>query len=394
MKRNSHIAQLKTQYLFPEINARKQKYLAEHPEISLISLGVGDTTEPIPKHIADRMSQMAAGLATRQGYSGYGPEKGIKELREKLASVLYHNNIHPDEIFVADGAKCDLGRLQTFFGGNVSIAVQNPSYPVYIDGSLLQGIKEIVPMPCTPENHFFPDLSQLPRTDLIYFCSPNNPTGAVSTREQLQELVTFAQKNRSIIIYDSAYANYIQDPTLPKSIYEIPGAKEVAIEVSSFSKLAGFTGVRLGWTVVPDELRFDDGSSVKADWYRFASTVFNGASNIAQHGGIAALEVEGLQEMASLTNHYLENVKILREALSRLDCEIFGGNNAPYLWVRFKDLGSWDLFQLFLEKFHIVTTPGMGFGTLGEGFLRFTAFGSRAHMIEAAKRLEKLQLKK
>lgn len=381
------MALLKANYLFPEINLRKKQFLAEHPYASLISLGIGDTTEPIPQSIAAALSNAAARLGTLEGYSGYGPEQGLKELREKIASKLYNNCISPENIFVTDGAKCDLGRLQMLFGSQISIAVQDPAYPVYLEGSLIQGIKEIIPMPCNPENKFFPDLEKIPRTDLIYFCSPNNPTGAAATKPQLEQLVKFAKTNRSIIIYDSAYSCYIQDPSIPRSIYEIEGAKDVAIEVGSFSKIAGFTGVRLGWTIMPEELTYEDGSSVKADWKRLISTIFNGASNIAQAGGCAILEEKGIQEIASLINYYMENVRTIKNTLEKLGYEVFGGVNAPYLWVRFKGQNSWDVFQQFLEKFHIVTTPGAGFGPEGEQFIRLTAFGHRNTILEAVKRL-------
>ncbi|MCE2983205.1 MAG: LL-diaminopimelate aminotransferase [Parachlamydia sp.] len=387
MKRNPNMTLLKANYLFPEVNLRKNQFLKDHPEASLISLGVGDTTEPIGQSIAKALSDASKSLGTLDGYSGYGPEQGINALRKKIASKIYFNRVKPEEVFVSDGAKCDLGRLQMLFGSGISIAVQDPAYPVYIEGSIIQGVKEIVYMPCLPENNFFPDLEGVPRTDLIYFCSPNNPTGAAATREQLEQLVSFAEANQSIILFDSAYANYIQDPLLPKSIYEIEGAKRVAIEIGSFSKIAGFTGVRLGWTVIPEELRYEDGSSVKADWNRLTSTVFNGASNIAQAGGCAVLEEQGLREVASLAAYYLANAKIIKETLEGLGYEVFGGLNAPYLWVRFKEQNSWDIFQHFLDKYHIVTTPGIGFGPAGEGFIRFTAFGHRQKIIEAAARL-------
>jgi LL-diaminopimelate aminotransferase len=389
MKRNAHIGQLKANYLFPEINLRKRQFLAEHPESILISLGIGDTTEPIAPSITRALVESSAGLGTPQGYSGYGPEQGIKALREKIASRIYHHLVQPEEICVSDGAKCDLGRLQMFFGSDVSIALQDPTYPVYIEGSLIQGVRKIFSMPCSPENHFFPDLETMPRTDLIYFCSPNNPTGTVATRSQLERLVRFAEANRSIIIFDSAYANYIQDPSLPKSIFEIEGAKRVAIEISSFSKLAGFTGLRLGWTVIPVELKYDDGTSVRADWNRLTSTIFNGASIIAQHGGCAVLEEQGLQEILSLTQFYLENARIIKETLESLSYEVFGGVDAPYLWVRFKGRKSWDVFQQFLTQFHIITTPGSGFGLGGEGFIRLTAFGHRENIQQAAARLKR-----
>lgn len=388
MKRNPNMTLLKASYLFPEINLRKRQFLAQHPEASLISLGIGDTTEPIPQSIANSLADASKGLGTLEGYSGYGPEQGGKVLREKIASKIYSHLIQPDEVFVSDGAKCDLGRLQMLFGNDISIAVQDPAYPVYIEGSLIQGVKKIISMPCCPENQFFPDLGIVPRTDLIYFCSPNNPTGAVATRNQLENLVRFAEANRSIIIFDSAYASYIQDPLIPKSIFEIEGARKVAIEISSFSKLVGFTGVRLGWTVIPEELKYDDGSSVKADWNRLTSTIFNGASNIAQAGGCAVLEEDGLQEISSLAKFYLENARIIKETLEDLKYEVFGGVNAPYLWVRFKGQNSWDIFQKFLDQFHIVTTPGSGFGPAGEEYIRFTAFGHRENILQAAARLK------
>lgn len=388
MKRNPSMAKLKANYLFPEINQRKRQFLAAHPEASLISLGIGDTTEPLPGSIASALAEVSSGLGTLKGYSGYGPEQGVKSLREEIASKVYNNLVSSDEVFISDGAKCDLGRLQMLFGSGVSIAVQDPAYPVYIDGSLIQGVENIVHLPCTPENQFFPDLTKVPRTDLIYFCSPNNPTGAVATREQLEKLVRFAEQNRSIIIFDSAYANYIQDPSLPKSIFEIEGARKVALEVGSFSKLAGFTGVRLGWTVVPEELRYDDGGSVKADWNRLVSTVFNGACNIAQSGGYAVLQEKGFEDVLKVVTYYLENARIIKEGLVNLGYEVFGGDNAPYLWVRFKGKKSWDVFQHLLEHYHVVTTPGAGFGPGGDEFIRFTAFGHRDSVVEAVNRLK------
>jgi len=386
-KRNPHFASLKTNYLFPEINLRKKEFLARHPDAKLISLGIGDTTEPISPSITNALMQMSARLGTKEGYVGYGPEHGMKALREKIASKYYSNRITPDEIFIADGAKCDLARLQTLFGNNISVAVQDAAYPVYVEGSIIQGVKKIVLMPCNPENNFFPDLKNLPRTDLIYFCSPNNPTGAVATRQQLEQLVAFATKNQSIIIFDSAYAHYIQDENLPKSIFEIPGAHNVAIEVGSFSKIAGFTGIRLGWTIVPKALKYEDGLSIKADWNRLNATIFNGASIISQAGGCAILEEEGDKEVKALAAFYLENTRLLKEALDGLGYEVFGGKNAPYLWVRIKGKNSWDSFQFFLEKLQLVITPGLGFGEGGEGFVRFAAFGSRENILMAIKRL-------
>jgi LL-diaminopimelate aminotransferase len=386
-KRNRSFIHLSAKYLFPEINKRKKLFLDSHPDAKLISLGIGDTTEPLPPYICSKLSAAALALGTREGYTGYGPEQGSEELRKKIATVLYASRVTPSEIFISDGAKCDLGRLQLLFGPDVSIAIQDPSYPVYVDGSIIEGVREIAFMPCTPSNGFFPDLASTPRTDLIYFCSPNNPTGHTATRQQLTDLVLFAKRNKSIVIFDAAYANYIMDPSVPKSIYEIDGADEVAIELGSFSKLAGFTGVRLGWSIVPEKLRYEDGSSVKADWSRLMSTLFNGASNIAQQGGCAVLDQKGMQEVAALTSFYMENTRIIREALLSQGHATYGGNNAPYLWVHFPGRNSWDVFQEFMEQYHIVTTPGSGFGPAGEGFIRLTAFGHRNNVVEAMKRL-------
>jgi LL-diaminopimelate aminotransferase len=387
VKRNCEIARLKSGYLFPEIHRRRKEFQAANPKAHLISLGIGDTTEPIPPTISHALSSFAEGLGTIEGYRGYGAEQGSEILRSKVASVVYRGLVSAQEVFISDGAKCDIGRLQTLFGPNVSIAVQDPVYPVYIDGSIIHGVKNIELLPCLPENGFFPDLRKAPRTDLIYFCSPNNPTGAVATKEQLKELVDFARKNRSIIIFDSAYSCYIKDKRLPTSIFEIPGAREVALEVSSFSKIAGFTGVRLGWTVIPEELLFDDGQSVKADWNRLTTTIFNGASNIAQQGGIAVLESRGLKEIMAIINFYMENAHLIKEALQDTGLQVFGGDNAPYLWAWFKGKNSWDVFHELLHQLHIVATPGAGFGPSGEGFVRFSAFGHRENILIACERL-------
>lgn len=391
IKRNPNLAKLKSGYLFPEINKRKQKFLLENPSVKLISLGIGDTTEPIPHPIAKALSQAAEKLSTIEGYTGYGPEQGYKDLRQQIATKIYGNKIDAEEVFISDGAKCDIGRLQMLFGRDVSIAIQDPVYPVYLDGSIMQGVDQIFYMPCTPENNFFPDLEKIPRADIIYFCSPNNPTGAAATKEQLQKLVAFAKKNRSIIVFDSAYSNYIQDANVPKSIFEIEGAKEVSLEISSLSKMVGFTGVRLGWSVVPHELKYEDGTPVNKDWNRLISTIFNGASNIVQQGGIAALEDAGQKEIAKLTHFYLENAKIIRNCLEKAGFNVYGGINAPYLWVEFKNRKSWDVFQEILEKYHVITTPGAGFGSNGEGFVRFTAYGNRNNILTATDRLQGLK---
>ena len=386
IKRNPSLNLLKTNYLFPEIHQRKNAFLAEHPKAELISLGVGDTTEPLPPSIAKAMANYADNLSTLKGYSGYGPEQGYKSLREKISQRIYRGQIDPDDIFISDGAKCDIGRLQLLFGSQVSITLQDPTYPVYLDGSLLQGISHIHFAKCLPENNFFPDFSQ--PTDLIYFCSPNNPTGATATFSELEKLVNLAKQNHSIILFDAAYSHFIQDQNKPRSILEIPGADEVAIEINSFSKIAGFTGVRLGWTVVSPKLTYVSGESVKNDWKRVISTIFNGASNIAQHGGEAILMDQSWGAVLQQAQFYMENASILFKNLQNLGLKVYGGTDAPYLWTKIPGKNSWEAFQFLLEKAHLITTPGVGFGQQGEGFIRLSAFSHRENILKAGERLQ------
>ncbi|KAF9608600.1 hypothetical protein IFM89_010085 [Coptis chinensis] len=443
VSRNANMAKLQAGYLFPEIARRRAAHMLKYPDAEVIRLGIGDTTEPIPEVITSAMAMKSHALSTLEGYSGYGAEQGDKQVRAALASSFYADlGIEESDIFVSDGAKCDISRLQLLFGSNVTIAVQDPSYPyvmlklekplategvkhissfdlmssskrgcwfghdsmltgqAYVDSSVIMGqtgqfqndvekYGNIEYMRCSPENDFFPDLSKVSRTDVIYFCSPNNPTGSAATREQLTRLVQFAKKNGSIIVYDSAYAMYMSDDN-PRSIFEIPGAREVAIETSSFSKYAGFTGVRLGWTVVPKELLFSDGFPVAKDFNRIVCTCFNGASNIAQAGGLACLSPEGLKAMRKVIRFYQENTQIIVDTFKSLGFNVYGGTNAPYVWVHFPGRSSWDVFSEILEKTHVVTTPGSGFGPGGEGFIRVSAFGHRADVLEASKRFKQL----
>lgn len=402
VRRNKNIAKLQGGYLFPEIGRRRRALLEREPDAKIISLGIGNTTEPLTPHIVDGLKNAALRLGTQEGYSGYDDDARGQQLLQDLKAMLsekwYHGLVKPEEIIISDGAKCDCGRLQILFGSDVSIAVQDPAYPVYVDGSVILGATDgydqnngqfdgIVYMSCTPANEFFPDLSRLPRTDLIYFCSPNNPTGAVSSREQLRQLVDFARQNESIIIFDAAYAAFIRDERMPRSIFEIEASRFVAIEVNSFSKPIGFTGVRLGWTVVPQELAYADGTPVGKDWSRVMSTLFNGASNLAQYGGLAALDDEGLLEMHQTVDYYMENAHLIKQGLTELGIKSYGGVDSPYIWAEFPGQRSWDVFASILEKAHIVTTPGSGFGPSGEGFIRFSAFGHREDVIEAVRRL-------
>lgn len=387
VKRNCHLQKLAGGYLFPEINKRKIAFLTKNPGARLISLGIGDTTEPLTPAIVEGLKQSASSLGTIEGYRGYGPEQGDPVLREKIAERIYKNQVKKDDIFISDGSKCDIGRLQVLFGSDKTMAVQNPAYPVYVDSSIIMGQTGIVYLECKPENDFFPDLTKAPQADLVYFCSPNNPTGAVATREQLTRLLEWVQKHKSCLIFDAAYAAYIQDPAIPRSIYEIEGADQVAIELGSFSKLAGFTGVRLAWSVIPEALKYEDGSSVKKDWSRLHSTLFNGASNLAQAGAIAVLTT-GWNEVQTQIGFYLENTHLLRTAFLDMGLEVHGGKHAPYLWVRFPGKTSWQAFDDLLASAHIISTPGSGFGPAGEGFLRFSAFGHRENIYDAIGRLK------
>jgi LL-diaminopimelate aminotransferase len=397
VERNPNFAKLQAGYLFPEIGRRRNAYLEKNPDAKIISLGIGDTTQPIPPYILSGLVQGAQALGTADGYSGYGAEQGKAGIRERIADKLYNGLIGPEEVFVSDGAKCDISRLQQMFGPGLTSAVQDPSYPVYVDTSVMMGqtglinkergqFDNIVYMPCNPGNNFFPDLDTLPRADVIYFCSPNNPTGAAATREQLESLVAYAKKQGSILVFDAAYAPFIRTPGVPKSIFEIEGSKDVAIEVNSFSKYAGFTGVRLGWTIVPNGLKFADGTSVRDDFNRVMTTCFNGASNVVQAGGMACLDDEGLKEINGLIDYYLENAKILKDCFTELGYEVHGGTDAPYVYVDLKGEKSWDVFSEILESISVVTIPGAGFGPGGEGFLRCSAFAPRENCLEACER--------
>lgn len=335
------------------------------------------------------MEVAARELGEEKSYSGYGDEQGIFPLRKKIAEIIYKGEVSPEEIFISDGAKCDIGRWQTLFGTKVKIALQDPVYPVYLEGSILQGLghAQTFLLPCHERNGFFPNLETLPPVDLLYICSPNNPTGVAYSFEQLEKLVSYAKKHHAFILFDAAYAPYIQDPTFPRSIYEIPGAKEVAIEIHSFSKMIGFTGVRLGWSVVPKKLLFEDGSLVREAWHRLMSTIFNGASIISQKGGLAALEKQGQEEMKKMVLTYMEQATFLRKACLFKKLLVYGGENAPYLWLHFPGRNSWELFSYFLEEKEIVVTPGSGFGTCGEGFLRLSAFAKREDLLKALDRI-------
>ena len=402
--RNANMGKLQAGYLFPEIGKRRNAYLEKNPDAKIISLGIGDTTQPVPEHILAGLTTGVSNLGAKETYTGYGAEQGVGALRAKISEALYGGRISPEEVFVSDGSKCDIGRLQMMFGNQVKSAVQDPSYPVYVDTSVMMGQTQtmddaskqydgIVYMKCGPENGFFPDLDNAERADVVYFCSPNNPTGAAATKEQLTKLVAWAKERGSIIVFDAAYAPFIRSEDVPKSIYEIPGAEEVAIEVNSLSKYAGFTGVRLGWTIVPKALKFADGTPVANDYNRVMCTAFNGASNIVQAGALAALEPAGLAEIEKLIDYYMGNAKLLKETMLDLGFKVHGGDDAPYVFVDLEGKSSWDMFSELLETAEVVTIPGAGFGPGGEGFLRLSAFAPRDACEEACARLRKAMAK-
>ena len=390
MKRNPHFASLPSLYLFQEIKQRVGAFCARVPDAAPISLGIGDTSSPLALPIAEASATAARALATPAGYSGYGPEAGHPELRQRIAHALYAGRISPDDVFISDGAKCDIARLQVLFGKDAVRAFQDPTYPVYRDSTTLTaGTDTSRLLPCTPENRFIPDVTRAIGADVLFLCSPNNPTGTAFDEMTLRHIVSFARQHRMLIVFDTAYSFYLPPGSL-RSIYEIPGAETVAIEVGSFSKMAGFSGVRLGWTIVPEALRYADGSSVRQDWMRLVTTLFNGASILAQRGGMAALSDEGLAAIRTQTTHYLENTRRLRDALHGAGYDVYGGSEAPYVWARIPGSGgSWQAFHELLERYQLITTPGIGFGPSGEGFLRASGLGRTEDVEEAIRRLRR-----
>jgi len=401
--RKEHFSKLQASYLFVNIAQKRKAFVDANPDKKLISLGIGDTTQPLPESICAGLTNAAKGLGTQAGYSGYPDWNGGAALREAISKEFYNGLVSPDEVILSDGSKPDLCRMQALFGDGVNIAVQDPVYPAYVDGSVIagktgKGIPEssgryegITYMECNPENSFFPDLEKLEKKSyVLFFCSPNNPTGATATKEQLTKLVAFAKETQSIIVFDTAYRAFITDDSLPRSIYEIEGAREVAMETSSFSKLVGFTGVRLGWTVCPTDVKYETGESVFDDWKRIMGTYFNGPSNIAEAGGLAAMQPAGMKEMSGLVSYYMQNAKTLRDVIvKKHGFEAFGGDHSPYLWVKAPTgKTSWDMFDLMLKECAIVITPGVGFGSQGEGYVRFSCFASHESVAEAAGRID------
>lgn len=406
---NDHFLKLQAGYLFPEIARRVNAFTQENADAAkkLIRCGIGDVTEPLPQAAIEAMHLAVDDLAARETFHGYGPEQGYLWLREAISQHAYADNgikVNPDEIFVSDGAKCDTGNILDIFGPGNKIAVPDPVYPVYVDTNVMAGntgnarpdgsYEGLCYLPCTPDNNFVPDLPG-EAVDLIYLCFPNNPTGAVPTRADLKKWVDYANANKAIILYDSAYEAFVQDSEVPKSIFEIEGARDCAIEFRSFSKQGGFTGVRCGYIVIPDQLMGYDAQGkpvpVQNLWRRRHSTKFNGASYIVQRGAAALFTPEGIQQTTALIKHYLGNAALLREACQEAGLRVWGGTNAPYVWVECpKGMTSWGMFDKMLNEINVVITPGAGFGSKGEGFFRISAFNSRENVIEVCKRIKSL----
>ncbi|MEM1171508.1 MAG: LL-diaminopimelate aminotransferase [Cyanobacteria bacterium P01_H01_bin.35] len=401
---NDNYLKLKAGYLFPEIARRVNTFAEANPEAQIIKLGIGDVTEPLPEACLQAMTKAVAEMGDRSTFKGYGPEQGYGWLREKIATQDFQArgcDIDASEIFISDGSKCDSGNILEIFGNNNTIAVTDPVYPVYVDTNVMAGntgnvndkgeYDGLVYLPITAENNFTAEIPTQ-KVDLIYLCFPNNPTGATATKEYLQTWVNYAKANNAIILFDAAYEAYITDGSLPHSIYEIEGARECAIEFRSFSKNAGFTGTRCALTVIPKTLKGKaaDGSDVEIWklWNRRHSTKFNGVSYIVQRGAEAVYSEEGKAQVKKLIEFYLENAKIICSQLQAAGLTIYGGVNAPYVWVQTPTgLSSWDFFDKLLQNCNVVGTPGSGFGAAGEGYFRISAFNSRENVNEAMKRI-------
>ena len=405
---NENFLSLQKSYLFSTIAEKVAKFQEDNPDKKIIKLGIGDVTLPLAKACVDAMKKAADEMLDSKTFRGYGPEQGYEFLRSKIIEFDYKKygiDLSIDEIFVSDGAKCDTGNIGDIFSKDNRVAITDPVYPVYIDTNIMAGragtynentgkFENIIYMPCNAENNFEPELpSEVP--DIIYLCFPNNPTGTVLNRAQLKKWVDYAKKNRAIILYDAAYEAFIIEDDIPHSIYEIEGAKDVAIEFKSFSKTAGFTGVRCGYVVIPKNLKgfSKDGQEISINqlWNRRACTKFNGVSYVTQRGSEAVYSDEGQKQIKENIKYYQENAKIIKNGLEEAGYKVFGGINAPYIWLKVPSgMSSWEFFDMLLNEVQVVGTPGVGFGPSGEGYFRLTAFGSRENTIEAMERIKKL----
>ena len=402
---NEHFLKLQNNYLFSDIAKKVNSFKVTHPKKKIIRMGIGDVTQPLAPAVIEAMHKAVDEMASKDTFHGYGPEQGYPFLIDAIIKNDYASRgifLEPGEVFVSDGAKSDCGNIGDMLRHDNSIGVTDPVYPVYIDSNVMSGRtgtlengkwSDVVYIPCTEANNFVPDLPSR-RVDIIYLCYPNNPTGTMLTKEELKKWVNYALAHDCLIMYDSAYEAYIQDPNIPHSIYEIKGAKKVAIEFRSFSKTAGFTGVRCGYTIVPKELNAFTlaGERVPLNrmWNRRQCTKFNGTSYITQRGAEAVYSPEGKEQVRKTIDYYMANARIMRESLQSCGLRVYGGENAPYIWLKTPDgLSSWKFFDKLLYEVNIVGTPGVGFGPGGEGFLRLTAFGDRDDTLEAMSRLKK-----
>lgn len=401
---NEHFLKLQSNYLFSDIAKKVNSFKVTHPKQKIIRMGIGDVTQPLAPAVIEAMHKAVDEMASRETFHGYGPEQGYPFLIDAIIKNDYESigvSLESSEVFISDGAKSDCGNIGDLLRHDNSIGVTDPVYPVYIDSNVMAGRtgtwengtwSDVVYIPCTAENQFIPELPSR-RVDIIYLCYPNNPTGTTLTKDELKKWVNYALANDAIIMYDSAYEAYIQDPNIPHSIYEIKGAKKVAIEFRSFSKTAGFTGVRCGYTVVPKEV---SATTLKGErvflnklWLRRQCTKFNGTSYITQRGAEAVYSPEGKEQVRQTINYYMDNARLMKEGLEACGLQVYGGENAPYLWVKTPDgLSSWKFFEKLLYEVYIVSTPGVGFGPSGEGYLRLTAFGDHKDTLEAIQRIQ------
>lgn len=388
MKVNEHYTALSGNYLFADIAKKVQTFKAENPDANIISLGIGDVTQPLAPAVVKALHKAADEMAADATFRGYGPERGYDFLRNAIVENDFRQRgieIDADEVFVSDGAKSDTGNFQELLSTDCVVAVTDPVYPVYVDSNVMAG-RRIVKLPCTSENGFVPELPK-EHVDVIYLCYPNNPTGTTLTREQLKVWVDYALQHDALILYDAAYEAFIQSKDVPHSIYEIDGVRLCAVEFHSYSKTAGFTGIRCGYTIVPKTLQV----SLNQLWNRRQCTKFNGTSYLSQRAAEAIYSEEGKAQIRQTIDYYMDNARLMRSTLQNLGFTVYGGEDAPYLWVKTPDgVSSWDFFDKMLRSAHVVCTPGAGFGKSGEGYARLTAFGNREKTVEALERIKKM----
>ena len=396
-KLNENYLNIKDSYLFSEVARKTAAYQEAHPDKPVIRLGIGDVTKPLADVVIKALHEGVDAMASAETFKGYGPEQGYEDTRNAIAAYYKRNgvDVDPSAIFVSDGAKSDTGNITDIFGHDNIILIPDPVYPVYVDSNIMCGNNNIIYISGTAENGFLPMPDPEQKADIIYICSPNNPTGACYNKEQLKEWVDYALANEAVILFDSAYEAFISDPELPRSIYAIEGAKICAIEFCSLSKTAGFTGTRCGYTVVPKELVFQASNgtemSLNAMWNRRQCTKFNGTSYIVQHGAAVVFSEEGIAACSENINYYKKNAKVIADTLTKLGIRFFGGINSPYIWFECPNgMGAWECFDYLLENIQVVGTPGAGFGENGKNYFRLTAFGSYENTIEAMARFEKL----